>query len=1130
MYRMTKETIFDEIYNYHISGLPYKERYKRLYALLDRVTKELTSDSAAEYTSLFSRLYALCRLKNYPMRTIEIFRVNARKIITGIILPEEDDYLYDLKALCEAVAFFYNLSIPLKLKVRLPQKWRNFTDEPVYKPIYIKTRMIVSHWDNTFIYGFREEDEANSKEEIKVAYAEYFSSLTENDQLYEGVQLNLLSVVVKNDIFYPSLIILEPDFLIDISSLAACMQSYGNHPLNYLINKFKPKPLTKYILLGNTVDVFLNDCVNQTKENPASFQNSILHAFSEAQIDYSTCDGIDKEYFKQAEEEFNNVKQTVEKSFGNAGIDIHKDDAQLEASFLCEALGLQGRMDLVTTDFTRLIEMKSGKADGWNTLLRPKEEHLIQMELYKQMVYYNMNLLPDKQVNGFLFYARYPKLFDQRSSLRQIQEAINTRNSIVANERRLRNGLIEEVIKNLSPELLNTKNVSGKLWEQYQYPQLMDIITPLTQRKGLEKVYFDTLLTFIEREQFYSKIGDNTPDSGRGFAETWRATLEEKLNNGNILTDLKIDACEGSKEGGSIETGIEVITFNYPTFDENYIPNFRKGDAVLFYMRNKETDTVLNRQIIRGTLLDITTDRVKVKLHERQRNNQIFPQDSLYALEHDYMDATYTTVYRGLFSFLTAPTSRRALLLNQRLPEINKDQKLNGQYLNEDINKIVLQAKQAEDYFLLVGPPGTGKTSVALKSMVEEFLSSTNEKGEPYQLLLLSYTNRAVDEICETLSTILPTPDYIRIGQEMNCEEAYRPHLLKNSIKDCTRRTDIIRRLTECRIFVGTVASLSGKTALFRIKQFDAAIIDESSQILEPYLLSLLCAPTSFNKHECAIRKFILIGDHKQLPAVVLENDRESVVTSPDLKAIGMTNCRNSLFERLFSLYENKQSEGIVAMLHKQGRMHPSVSEFTNRYFYGSRLDIVPLKHQQEKLPYKNFSHTNELEKYVATTRIGFIPEGYPPITDNNKTNRKEAAVVAGLVGTIYTLYKKNHLTLNPDKSIGIIVPFRNQIAMIRHELKKLNLENTERITIDTVERFQGSQRDIILFSATISQPYQLKILSNPVECEGQRVDRKLNVALTRARKQMFITGNPDLLEHEPVYKELIEFINTQNS
>lgn len=1127
---MTENSIFDEIYDYHISGLPYKERYKRLYSLLDRITKELMADSAAEYTSLFSRLYALCRLRDYPLRTIELFRVNAKKVLNGHFMPEEEDYLYDLKALCEAVSFFYQLPIPLKLTVCLPQKWRNFTNGPVYKPIYKKTRLVVSHWDNTFLYGFMEEDETECKKEVKVAYAECFSSLSKEQMLYEGVQLNLLSVVVRNDIFYPSLIVLEPDFLINISSLSHCMQPYGHHPLNYLIDKLQPSVTNQFILLGNTANVFLSDCVNETEENPATYKSSILHAFAEDQLGYSTCDGIDRNYFQQAEKLFHNVQETVEQSFSNVGIDIQKDDAQLEASFICEALGLQGRMDLVTTDFTRLIEMKSGKANEWGNDFSPKKDHLLQMELYKQMVYYNMNLLPDKQSNGFLLYARYPKLFDQRTSLRQIQGAINLRNAIVANERRLRNGEIEALIDGLTPETLRTSHINETSWQRYYYQPLQAVIAPLTQRKGLEKAYFDTFLTFIEREQFYSKIGDNKPDSGRGFADVWRAGVEQKQANGTILTGMTIDCFWGEDDSRPAENGIEAITFTYDLPDESYIPNFRKGDTVLFYIRNNDNDSVLNKQIHRAYLMEITTDRIKVKLHERQRNSHIFPADSTYAMETDHMDSTSRTCYQGLLSFLTAPASRRDLLLNRRQPTSNSYRTLTRYYSNKDIDRIVLQAKQADDYFLLVGPPGTGKTSVALKSMVEEFLASTNDKGEPCQLALLSYTNRAVDEICHTLSTINPAPDYIRIGQEMNCEEAYRPHLLKNVIKDCKRRTDIVSKLESCRIFVGTISSFSGKTSLFRLKQFDVAIIDEASQILEPNLLSLLCAPSPLSPGECAISKFVLIGDHKQLPAVVLESDKESAVTSPELQAIGLYNCRNSLFERLFSLYENKPAKGIVDMLHKQGRMHPSISAFPNRYFYNNQLDVVPLKHQQERLPYKNYSRSDELEKYVATTRIGFIPEGEPPIADNNKVNQKEAAVIAGLVGTIYTLYNKNHLSLDPDKSIGIIVPFRNQIAMIRHELKKLQLENTERITIDTVERFQGSQRDIILFSATISQPYQLPILSTPVKCEGMRVDRKLNVVLTRARKQLFMTGNPALLEREPIYKELIEFIKTSNT
>ena len=85
-----------------------------------------------------------------------------------------------------------------------------------------------------------------------------------------------------------------------------------------------------------------------------------------------------------------------------------------------------------------------------------------------------------------------------------------------------------------------------------------------------------------------------------------------------------------------------------------------------------------------------------------------------------------------------------------------------------------MKAQAAKDYFLLVGPPGTGKTSRALRSMVEAFYREGKE------ILLLSYTNRAVDEICKMLTAITPEVDFIRIGSELSCDGVYRPHLIEN--------------------------------------------------------------------------------------------------------------------------------------------------------------------------------------------------------------------------------------------------------------------------------------------------------------------------------------------------------------
>ena len=109
------------------------------------------------------------------------------------------------------------------------------------------------------------------------------------------------------------------------------------------------------------------------------------------------------------------------------------------------------------------------------------------------------------------------------------------------------------------------------------------------------------------------------------------------------------------------------------------------------------------------------------------------------------------------------------------------------------------------------------------------------------------------------------------------------------------------------------------------------------------------------------------------------------------------------------------------------------------------------------------------------------------------------------------------------DRTVGVIVPYRNQIAMIRREIALLNLPQLHAVSIDTVERYQGSQRDVIIYSFTVRNPYQLDFLtSNCIEEDGHVIDRKLNVAMTRARCQLLMTGNVSVLSRNPVFAELI--------
>lgn len=1131
---MTEEIqdIFDEIRNIMQPDMDHTARYHALDTLLLRALKDRTRHSPVDFTHTAARLHWLCKQTGHPSHPLEVFRARAGRIQKGLFLPNGEDETYDLKAVCEGLAAFYQTHVPEDVQKRLPRHWRP-APAPAEKVLQAKRiRITVHRWDEHFIYG---KDHTHPTEQLlKVEYADEtdrtFADL--NGQLYEGAQLNLLSVkAIKAEGAYPyvlkpEMLVLDPDFLIDITALCACIKPYGYSAYTHLLNKFAPPARSAAIQLGNAANQFLDDCVNERFIQNADgtteaelYLRSMQNSFRFSPLAWSTLPDIDRDFFNRCEMQFHHIRQTVRNSFSAAGIDIRQTEVELEPSFLCEALGLQGRMDLLTRNADKLVELKSGKADEY-PYHSPKEEHSLQMALYKEILYYNLDRRRE-QVQSYLFYSRYPGLYAVDVPRSHIRRAMALRNAILHIEHRLRRGESRTLIEELTEERLNVDGRADRLYSRYLRPRMMEILAPLHGMRGVEADYFHRFLTFTAREQFRAKVGDDRADSPGGFAETWCCDTQTKQQNGNILTGLKLHPVP-DEEGAVVRLDLQL-----PEYGEDFLPNFRQGDMVMLYERNHERDNVTNKQFFRCTIEEIHPERMLLKLSYKQRNAEVFRPDSLYAVEPGYMDATFNQAYSGLFSLLTAPRERKELLLGIRPPATDPSVRLHRHYLNEEIDRIVLKAKQARDYFLLVGPPGTGKTSVALKSMVEEFLSDHPQKT----LLLMAYTNRAVDEICHTLSAINPAPEYIRIGQELNCAPDFRPRLMKHVIGDATSRKEIYEKLAPVRVFASTISSLCSQTELFSLKVIDVAIIDEASQVLEPQLLPLLCATTpvnrgDYNLNRLAIGKFILIGDHKQLPAVVSQPREMSRVTEDSLQAIGLTDCRNSLFERLHRLNSLQGTEGIVEMLHRQGRMHPSICEFVNRNYYNGGLDAVPLPHQQEPLAFGIRPDDDRWTAFVAGTRMAFISVQADEAEYYIKSNKREAETVAHLVHTLCQLHSRSGIPFSPCKQIGIIVPFRAQIAMIRKALAERHIPDTADITIDTVERYQGSQRDIIIFSTTVSRPYQLPILSEPVMTDGRELDRKLNVALTRARKQFFMTGNETLLRKCTAYREFLDFLS----
>ncbi len=924
--------------------------------------------------------------------------------------------------------------------------------------------------------------------------------LIPTNYLSVGAELNLLLAEQQADgSLLPQHIVLDPDFLVDVTTICRCFTHHGDAPAMHLLQKFMPSSATPAILLGNAANQFLDDCVNAPADiAPESlYRESLRKTFCNAPLQFATTDGIDQQFSNQCHELFYHIWSVVHESIPFS--------ATLESAFLCEALGIQGRMDMMSTDHRSIIELKSGKANEYGQELRFRYEHAMQMALYKESLYYNEDL-PYAQVYTQLFYARYPELIEIHLGRNDIHRAMSVRNSIIHIEHLLQSRP-SELFHVLSEQHFNVNGCRDRFYECYLRPSILQFLQGLHAGDSLTQAYFHTMLAFVEREQFLAKTGVegvNLPAGHHGFADTWRTDVPAKLDSGRIIPDLRLTPV-------MTDAGVVALEAMVSRIDES--SNFRVGDMVMLYAQNPLH--LPSSFYISCVIEELSASSIFLRLRYPQHDTSLFNNpDTLFAIEPAHVDSGYTVLYRGLYAFLSTDRKRQQLLLGLRPPLTDPSISLTAPVEDPTIRDIILRAKQARDYYLLVGPPGTGKTSIALRQMVVEYLADReshpgNSSGSADALLLMAFTNRAVDEIC-TMLTELQAP-YLRLGPELSCAPDYRNSLLSAHAQADPSRDAIRRLLISTPIIVGTLSSISSSPELFRLKHFRASIIDEASQALEPHSLPLLCA-TDEHGH-LAIDKFILIGDHKQLPAVVAQSSNDSAVADESLRAIGLTDCRRSLFERLHGLALQQGVPAVIGTLKRQGRMHEDIAAFVNHHFYDGLLEQVPLPHQAGPL-----SHSILSTQRMCSMNIPICSEQCTA-----KSNYPEAQAIARLVSSLATEFQTLNEPMNWLHRLGIIVPFRGQITLIRRALEALHIPDYEQITIDTVERYQGSQRDYILFSTTVTTPRQLAILSQPVSVEGNMLDRKLNVALTRARLQFILIGNYELLRTCEPYRQLLD-------
>ena len=1112
----------------------------RMHELLVLCCSEGCRREGGTFGGLFAQVDFLC--KRYGIANEEKREVQTMRRHSNSYDPANDqEWTYDLRALALLVSAVFGESVPGELRRLLPSQSR-----PREKGLRINRRYlrcIVQSWDEHVVHATTDDGEvvidyANQSEGRDFRYLRKI--------LREGMQLNLLDCYMDSGegrVVTPGLVVVEPDFLLDISSVAACFTNYGHHPLLYTVNRLKPKPNTQAVLLGNFAGTALDELIHSGAD--ASLSAMLKRSFREQALRFCACNDFDAEQFKRdAELQTNNIRQAVDVLFNTDSSlqdsslsSLHSPlstlhsplpKALLEPSFVCEQLGLQGRVDLMTSDMTLLVEQKSGKNPKIEHQSHDQhgmqlESHYVQLLLYYGILRQNFGRT-SQTVDIRLLYSRYPAaqgLMSVSYYQQLFREAIRLRNQIVATELLVAREGFGRILPLLTPAVIYKGIAKDRIFHEYVEPELMELTAQLAALTPIERAYYERMMTFVYREQACQKLGNGETrlqHSGGATCDTWLMPLSEKQETGSIITNLSI--CK--RERSNPYSGYDLITLSLPhssledsslftlhssledssLFTLHSSLNFRRGDMVFLYAYKEHPD-VRQSILYKGSIEELGTSQVTVLLNNGQQRPDLLPmKDTLWAIEHASTDASASAQMRSLHQFICASPDRKALLLGQRPPKAAAH--------HPSPESVEVGFRLFQDYFLLVGPPGTGKTSMAMRFMVEDSLGTPGS-----QLLLMSYTNRAVDEICAMLESA--HVDYLRVGSEASCDPLFRSRLLEASLSHIGKLSEMKEYIQQTRVVVATTSTVQSRQEILQLKHFSLCIVDEASQILEPSLIGLLSSDH--------IDRFVLIGDHKQLPAVVQQSEEDARVADQLLIDICIDDCRQSLFERLLRWEHRCGRTQFVYTLNHQGRMHPDVARFPSTAFYAEEhLDIVPLPHQQADSLGYDLPAEDRLDCILKEHRVAFF-DCDSSLEDSSlftlHSSLQEARLVAQLLRRIHRFYGSR---FSATKTVGVIVPYRNQIAMIRQEIALLDIPELLDISIDTVERYQGSQRDVIIYSFTVTRQYQLDFLAaNTFVENGHLIDRKLNVALTRARCQMLMTGCARVLSQNPLFRQLIQ-------
>lgn len=439
------------------------------------------------------------------------------------------------------------------------------------------------------------------------------------------------------------------------------------------------------------------------------------------------------------------------------------------------------------------------------------------------------------------------------------------------------------------------------------------------------------------------------------------------------------------------------------------------------------------------------------------------------------------------------------------------------------------------EFLAIQGPPGTGKTTVITESILQIL------KQEPRaRILVTSQSNQAVDNVLERIvkfpdiriarfarskaneariSEVASKYTYKsvinmelkKIGETIEQTKAYFDHSPLGELQqewqkriqggDESLEETILKNIN---VIFGTLVGIASWES-FKNIQFDYVIVDEAGRATLPELAITLNRAT----------KFVLIGDHKQLPPVF----EDEIINEVEIKGYSKAEIRTTVFEELYEKLKEDRPEYSHFLKHNY-RMHSSIANLISDMFYdGQIITNSELDKQKEH-------HLASLTYHVYWYSTEKLEERQEKLAGTSWNNRKNAEEVKKLLAKINQEYQ----SVGIQKTVGIISPYRSQSDLLNQIIKAKSEDWTHLdIEIATVDAFQGSDKDIVVFDT---------VRSNPSNRLGHITDvKRLNVALSRAKELLLIVGDADCAykgkfdEEKPnPYKQLLEIIRDKTN